>query len=177
MLFMGCWAGSETPAVWVWKRKRPSALIPGAEAVFHQAIPDLARGSVLGDLFEKVVVRVEEEAEARAELVDVQATAARPLDVLDAIINREREFLKGGRTGFTDVVSADGNGVETRREARSEFESVDDQAHRGRGGIDVFLLRDVFLQDVVLDGAGNLLPVGSLLFRDHQIHGPQDRGG
>ena len=147
-----------------------------AEAVFHQAIPDLARGAVLRDLFEEIVVRVEEEAEARPEVVDVEAAAARPLDVFDAVVDRESEFLQRGRSGFANVVAADRDGVEARRKFRSELEGVDHQAHRGRGRIDVFLLRDVFLQNVVLDGAGNLLPVGALLFRHHQIHRPEHAG-
>ena len=46
----------------------------------------------------------------------------------------------------------------------------------GRGRINVFLLRDVFLENVVLDGAGNLLPVGALLFRHDQIHRPEHAG-
>ena len=56
-----------------------------------------------------------------------------------------------------------------------ELEGVDHQAHRGRGRIDVFLLRDVLLEDVVLQRAGNFLPVGALLLRDHQVHRPQHR--
>ena len=122
-------------------------------------------------------MRVEEEAEARAELVDIEAAAARPLHVLDAVVNGEGQFLQRGGAGFADVVAADGDGVEARRELGAELEGVDHQAHGGRGRIDVFLLRDVFLEDVVLDGAGDLLPVGFLLFGDHQVHGPQHGGG
>jgi hypothetical protein len=73
-----------------------SAIVPGAETVLHQSIPDLARGAVFGDLFEEVVVRVEEEAEAGAEVVDVEAAAARPFDVFDAVVDGEREFLQRG---------------------------------------------------------------------------------
>ena len=59
----------------------------------------------------------------------------------------------------------------------AEFEGVDHQPHRRLRRIDVFLLRDVFLEDVVLQRAGEFLPVGALLFRDRQIHGPDDRRG
>ena len=147
-----------------------------AEAVLHQAIPDLAGGAVLGDLFEEIVMGVEEEAETRAELVHVETAAARPLHVLDAVVDGEGQFLQRGRAGFADVVAADGNRVVPRREFRAELEGVDHQPHRRRGRVNVFLLRDVFLQDVVLDGAGDLLPVGTLFFRDHQVHRPQHAG-
>ena len=69
------------------------AVVLRAETVFHQAVPNLAGGAVLADLFEEIVVRVEEEAKARAELVHIKAAAARPLDVLHAVINGERQFL------------------------------------------------------------------------------------
>ena len=44
-----------------------------AEALLHEPRPDAARRAELGDLLEEVVVDVEEEAEARRELVDVEA--------------------------------------------------------------------------------------------------------
>ncbi len=59
----------------------------------------------------------------------------------------------------------------------AEFKRVDHQAHRRLGRIDVFLLRDVFLEDVVLQRPGEVLPIDALFFGDGQIHGPQDRGG
>ncbi len=155
----------------------PGAGVFCAEAVFGQAIPDFARGAVLGDLFKEIVVRVEEETQPRAELVDVEAAAAGPLHVLDAVIDGEGQFLQGRGSGFADVVTADGNGVEARGELGAELEGVNHQAHARRRGIDVLLLRDVLLENVVLDGAGNLLPVGALFFRHHQVHGPEHAGG
>ena len=65
---------------------QPGARVLGAEAVFHDAIPDLARGAILGDLLEEVVVRVEEEAQARTKLIHIQSAVARPFHVLDAVI-------------------------------------------------------------------------------------------
>jgi hypothetical protein len=72
--------------------------------------PEFAGGAVLGDLLEKIVVRVEEEAEARREIVDREAAFERPIHVLDAVAQGERQFLQRGRTGFADVIAADRNG-------------------------------------------------------------------
>src|ERR1700693_2081475 len=116
------------------------SVILGAETGLHPAIPYLARGAVFGDLFEEIVVRVEKKAEPRAEVVDVEAAAARPLDVFDAVVDGESEFLKRGRSGLANVVAGDGDGIEARRKLRSELEGVNHQAHRGRGRIDVLLL-------------------------------------
>ncbi len=105
------------------------AVIFRTEPVFHQAIPDLARGAVFGNLFEKIVVRVEKEAEPRPEVVNVEAATARPLDVFDSVVDGEREFLQRRRSGFADMIAADRDGVEARRKLRSELKGVNHQAH------------------------------------------------
>ena len=153
----------------------PGARVLRAVALDHGFVPDATRGAVLGDLFEEIVVRVEEKRELRDELVDGQATAHSPLDVLETIAKGEGQFLNGGRAGFADVVAADGNGVELGSVLHAKFEGVDDQAHRGFGRVDVLFLRDVFLEDVILQRAGNFLPVRALLFGDREIHGPDHR--
>ena len=112
MLFIGCCAGKRDARGLRVEAHEPGALVLRAEAVLHQPIPDFARRAILGNLFEEIVVRVEEEAQARTELVHIEPAAARPLDVLDAVIDRERQFLQRGRTGLANVISADRNGVE-----------------------------------------------------------------
>jgi hypothetical protein len=47
------------------------SLIGGAIAILHPACPNAAGGSEFADLFKKVNVGVEEEAQAAAKLVDV----------------------------------------------------------------------------------------------------------
>ena len=149
------------------------ARILRAEALGHRAIPDAARRTIFSDLFEEVVMRVEEEREAWCEVIDGESAAERPLDVLDPIVEGEGEFLQRRRTGFADVVSGDGDGIEARRVKGAELEGVDHQPHRRCWRIDVLLLCDVLLQDVVLQRARDLLPVCALLLRDDEIHGPQ----
>src|SRR5205807_4804035 len=85
------------------------ALAPRAEALAHHARPDASRGAVLRNLLEKVVVRVEEERDARDELVNVQTRVYAPLDVLDAVAQCEGEFLQRGRARLAYVVAAHGN--------------------------------------------------------------------
>src|SRR5208282_4899128 len=98
------------------------AIVLRSEAVFHQAMPDLARGPVFGNLFEKIVVRVEEKAKAWAEIVDVESALSRPLHIFDAIVDGEREFLQRRRAGLANVVAGNRDGVEARSEFRPEFE-------------------------------------------------------
>src|ERR1019366_8902961 len=100
---------------------QPGALVLGLEAVLHQAIPDLTGGAVLREFLEEIVVRVEEKAEPRAELIHVESATARPFDVLDAIVDGEGQLLQRGRAGFANVITADRNRVEARRELGTEL--------------------------------------------------------
>src|SRR4029077_16209627 len=140
-------------------------------------MPYAARGAVLGDFFEEVAVSVEEERKLRTESVEIHSATERVLDVFHAVAQGEGEFLNGGRAGLANVVTADGNRIELGRFFDGEFEGVNHQAHGWFGRVDVFLLRDVFLENVFLESAGYLFAVGALFFRDGEIHRPDDCGG
>ena len=103
--------------------------VAGSEPVAHDLRPDTPRGAQLGDLLEKIIVDVEEEGQSRCKGVDIQAGVDRRLDVLDAVGECEGQFLQRGRTGFTYVVSAYGDGIELGSKACSELKGVNDQAH------------------------------------------------
>ena len=55
----------------------PGALVSRLEAVAHHFRPELAGGAELGDLLEEIAVRVEEERDARREIVDIEAARRR----------------------------------------------------------------------------------------------------
>src|SRR5262249_60432651 len=117
---------------------QPGALLPGAEAVFHQAVPDLSRRAELGDLLKEIAVRVEEEAQAGPEFVHVKPAAPGPLHVFHAVIDGEGQLLQRGRAGLADVVSADGDRVEFGGEFGAELKSIDYQAHGSSSRIEEF---------------------------------------
>ena len=135
-------------------------------------MPDATCRAVFGNLLEKVAVRVEEKRKLRRKLVDFQSAAQSPFDVLHPVAQRKRQFLNRRRTRLANVIPADRNRIELRRILHAKLEGINHQPHRRLGRVDVFLLRDVLLQDVVLQRAGNFLPVGALFFRNGQIHRP-----
>ena len=74
----GCCAVSVEPAVCTWKRSIIERGILRAEAVAHEVRVEPPRGAELGDLLQKIVVRVEEEGEPRREGIDGQARRDAP---------------------------------------------------------------------------------------------------
>src|SRR6266704_2090512 len=145
-----------------------------AEAFRHDFGPEAAGGSILGDFFEKIVMSVEEKRKLRSKFIDAESGVERGLNVGDAIGKREGDFLDCGRTGFADVITGDRDGVPLRDVVAAPRENVGDNAHRGAHGIDVGAAGDVFLQNVVLHGAGKLLQGGALPFGDRNVEAEQD---
>ena len=157
MLFSGCCAVSVTPPVWVWKRSRQRALVPGAEPLAHDLGPHPAGGAELRHLLEDVVVAVEEERQPRREPVDLEAGVERGLHVGDPVGERERDLLDGRAPLLAEVVAADRDRVPLRDALVAVGEQVGGQPDRALGRIDVVPARDVLLEDVVLGRAAQLL--------------------
>ena len=153
MLFSGCWAVSDTPAVCTWVRISHDFGFLRAEGLAQLARPDAPRGAELGDLLEEVDLRVEEEAQARGEVVDVEAAVDGLLDVGQAVLEREGELLRGRRAGLADVVAGDRDRVPARHLRRAPLDHVAQQAHRRVDREAPLLLGDVLLEDVGLDRA------------------------
>src|SRR5882757_9086614 len=128
MLLSGCCAVSDTPAVWVWKRicQLLGLFAPNVSRI-SRAQP---RGAVLGDLLEEVDLRVEEERQARREVIDVEAARDGLLDVGEAVLERERELLLRRRARLADVVSGDRDRMPARHVSRAPLDHVAAEAHR-----------------------------------------------
>src|SRR6266850_6174797 len=145
-----------------------------AEAIAHRSGPDAARCAVLRDLFKEVVVSVEEKRNAWYEALKIEAGPNAPFDVFDSVSEGKREFLQRRRAGLANVITAHRNRVVPGNMGRAEFESIDDQLHRGANRINPLLLRYVLFENIVLKRAGDLLPICALLLSNHQIHGEED---
>ena len=110
--------------------------VGGAEAVAHDPRPQAAGGAELGDLFEEVVVGVEEERQPLAERVRRRARRRPPpARRRCALAQRERHLLHRRRAGLADVVAADRDRVPLRHLALAVGEDVgDDPQRRPRAG-------------------------------------------
>ena len=94
------------PPVCAWNRRaRAFGFVEPKRSAMIDA--QRRRAAELRDLLEEVVVRVEEEREARAELVRREPGRNRRLAVRDPVRERERELLHRRRARLADVVAGD----------------------------------------------------------------------
>ncbi|HTU03278.1 MAG TPA: methylmalonyl-CoA mutase family protein [Candidatus Sulfotelmatobacter sp.] len=99
------------------------------------------------------------------------------LDIRDGVGESEGHFLDRGGTGFANVVTADRDGVPLGHLTPRPGKHVGDDAQGRPRRVDVGAARDVFLEDVVLDGAREIAPVRSLPLGDQRVQGEQDGRG
>src|SRR4051794_12844600 len=150
--------------------------VGGPEAVAHDVGPHLAGGAELRDLLEDVVVAVEEEGQARGEVVDREPRVERRLHVGDAVGQREADLLHGAAALLAEVVAADADRVPLRHALLAVREEVGRQPHRALGRVDEVPAGDVLLEDVVLRRAPQLLGLDALLLADDLVEAQQHAG-
>src|SRR5438477_10942371 len=111
-------------------------------------------------------MRVEEERDARREIIDGQARLERRVYICQPVRKGESYLLHSGRTGLANVIAADRNGVPVGDFAGAERERVGDQPQRWLRREDVGPPGYVFLQDVVLNRAADFFKCDALFSRD-----------
>ena len=147
------------------------------EALLHDFGPQAAGGAKLGNFFEQIAVGVEEERKLGSEIVDGETSVERGLNVSDSIRKSKCNFLNGGRASFTDVIARDGDGVPLGKSFAAPGKNIGDDAHGRTDGIDVCAASDVFLEDIVLSGAGKSGKIGALFFRHGDVEAKKNRSG
>src|SRR5437667_10544736 len=96
------------------KPKHLRTRIARGESIPHDPSPQSASSAEFRDLFQKLIVRVEEESYARGELIYFQPTVDCRLHIGDCVRKRERNLLRRGRAGFTNVITGNRNRVPSR---------------------------------------------------------------
>src|SRR5580698_4017874 len=89
------------------KAKLPRARVFRPILFAHVPRVDSAGRPKLGNLLEKVDVRVEEEREARRKRINVHSALHTSLNVREAVRKGKGQFLRRGRTGFTNMIARD----------------------------------------------------------------------
>src|SRR5215510_1188201 len=124
-----------------------------SEPRFHLARPQTARGAIFGDLFEEVVMSVEEERKSGSEIVYVQSRFNGRAHIGQPVIQGKSELLNRSGARFPDMVTADANGMIVPYRFDTKANDVIDDFERGQRWANPLLLRDIFFQDVVLQSS------------------------
>src|SRR5213596_3371894 len=93
------------------KAKRQGRRVLRSELRFHLARPQTARGAILGDLFEEVVVGVEKERKFGSKLVYLQSRLDGRTHIGQSVVQSKGQLLNRSGVGFLDMVVVDVNGV------------------------------------------------------------------
>ena len=152
------------------KSKHLRSRIARVESLAHDPSPQSAGRPELCDLFQKLIVRVEEESYARRELIYVEPTIDRRLHIGDCVGERERNLLGRSRARFTNVIAGNRNRVPSRDFAGAVGEDVSHDSQARARRVDVSSARDVLLQNVVLNRARDLVGRNPLLLRRSDVH-------
>src|SRR5947208_16489452 len=91
--------------------KRQGGRVLRSEPRFHLARPQTARGAILGDLFEEVVVGVEKERKSGSKLVYLQSRLDGRTHIGQPVVQSKGQLLNRSGAGFPYMVAADANGV------------------------------------------------------------------
>ncbi len=83
----------------------PAFGIFGAKAMAHDFGPHASRRPEFGDLFQEVVVRVEEKGDLVSKTVNIQAGVDGRLHISNAIRQGKRNFLNGRAACFSNVIT------------------------------------------------------------------------
>ena len=151
--------------------------------LLHDLGPQHTGGAHLRDLHEVVHTHGPEERQTRRELIDAHARVHTGAKVLQTVGQRVSKLDVVGGTGLLHVVAGDGDGVELRHVLGRELEDVGDDLHRVCRRVNVGVTHHELLEDVVLDGARQLVERGTLLLggddveRQDRQHGTVHRHG
>ena len=142
----------------------------------HDPRPQQPGSAQLCGLGEEIHADAKEERQARGKGVHVEAAFQRRADVLAPVCEGEGQLLHQRGPGFLHMVAGDRDRVEARHGLGRVGDDVADDAQAGLGGIDEGVADHELLEDVVLDGPGQLGLIRALLLpgddegRQHRQH-------
>ena len=147
------------------------------EFLAHQPVPEQPPGPQLGHLHEEVHADGPEEGKPWGKGIDVHAGGNAPAGILNPVGKRVGKLQVSRRAGFLHVIAGDGDGIELRHLPRCVGEDIGDDPHRRRGRVDVGIADHELLQNIVLNGSGQLVRRNTLFFRRDDVEGHDGQDG
>ena len=167
----------DTPLVWQWVRSIRDWGFFGSKPAMTRSQRRRAARS-LATSMKKSMPMAKKNDSRGANVVDVEPAVGGEAGVLPPVRDREGELEVGGRAGLLHVVAGDRDGVEPRHVLGGVADDVGHDPHARLGRVDVGVADHELLEDVVLDGAAELVLGDALLLTrhdeagQHREHGP-----
>ena len=131
--------------------------------LLHNLGPEHTRGTHLGYFHEIVHADSPEERQARSERVDIHAGVHTCAEVFETVGEGVGKLDVAGSAGFLHVIARNRDRVELRHVLRGILEDVGDNTHRELRRVDIGVAHHKLLEDIVLNGTGHFLELGTLL--------------
>ena len=163
--------GGQRPARGLGVGAEHLAFCVGTERPLHAVGPQHAPCAHLGNLLKVRHAVGPKEAQPRRKRIHVEARLHPCLDVLEAVGQCVRQLNLLRRTRLLHVVAADADRVEARHVLGGVRENVADDPHGRRRRIDERVAHHELLEDVVLDGARQLVLRHALLLCCRNVEG------
>ena len=161
-------AVSDQPEVCEWVRSDSDLGFFGSNCLTSLAHSSRAARSLAISM--KKFMPIAQKKDSRGAKASTSRPASMPgAQVLHPVGEGVGQLQVGRRPGLLDVVAGDGDGVVARHLLRGVGEDVGDDPHRGLRRIDVGVADHELLEDVVLDGPGQLLGRHALLLGGHDV--------
>ena len=113
------------------RSEHPALGVLGSVTFAHEPCPYAPTRTELGDFLIKVIVHVPEKGESRREVIYIHPALDTPLDVSQAVGKGKGELLDGRRSGLTNVVAGDADGVPVGIVLRAVLDRIDDEVESG----------------------------------------------
>ena len=137
--------------------------------LFHDAAPQQARRTHLGNFQVEVHANSPEEGQTASEGIYVHALRQGGLHILFTVGQSEGQLQRLVGTRLLHVVATDRDGVELGHVLAGVLDDVTNDAHAGLWWVNIGITHHELFQNVVLNGTAELVLAHALLFRRHHI--------
>ena len=167
--------GQADPGCLGVEAQHQGARVFSAKAVPHDSGPHSPGGPEFSHFFKQIVLGDEKEGHSGRKAVHIQPSCYGRLQVGNCVGKSERQLLDGRCASFPHVVAADADGVPAGHFFGAILEDIHHQAHGRSGRVGVGPPGDVFLKNVVLQGAVYFIRRDALAFGCRNVKAQKDR--
>ena len=142
----------------------------GSVTLFHYACPQAAGSTEFGYFREEIQACGKNPADTGSKIINLLACFDCSINIGHGISEGKSDFLYLGSTCFANVISANADSIPFGDILRAISKCICNQTHGRTWREDIGSAGDIFLENIVLNSALQLLRLYALLFGNSNIH-------